>query len=326
MRKERLTFNVTWVNGGGSSTFDFESLLELRVQGAVGIGKGDGPSLTQGGLKVVLCGGGWPPAPGILLYSVTGFSSRLSFDFPIDFHLSMELDKEARGSVYRLWACVMTRILSRTCTMRHWRTPGRRNEKVGIGFTWESHDPLSSRRFTLGKSSGLSSRFTGPVGPKRRDLATELGSLLDLRAIDPRQRRQEELPKSEVVENFWESGKDWDLDHTSGPRLHLPNRVIFSSTWRHRKTQARNRRRSSSSRMFSVTLSVETPLRLILRRIPRLFTMHPCADRHEGRIDHRGRSRDEHRSMNLFDLLTLWHFARRWYNNRIIKAICNYFL
>lgn len=48
---------VTWVNGGGSSTFGFESLLELRAQGALGMGKGDGPSLTQGGRKVVLCGG-----------------------------------------------------------------------------------------------------------------------------------------------------------------------------------------------------------------------------------------------------------------------------
>ena len=97
---------------------------------------------------------------------------------------------------------------------------------MGIGFTWESHDPLSSRRFTLGKSSGLSSRFTGPVGPERRDLATELGSLLDLRTIDPRQRRQEELPKSEVVEIFGSLGKieTWT---THQPRLHLPNRVIF---------------------------------------------------------------------------------------------------
>lgn len=56
-KKKKLTFRVTWVNGGGSSTFGFESLLELRAQGALGIGKGDGPSLTQGGRKVVLCGG-----------------------------------------------------------------------------------------------------------------------------------------------------------------------------------------------------------------------------------------------------------------------------
>lgn len=56
-KKKKLTLRVTWVNGGGSSTFGFESLLELRAQGALGIGKGDGPSLTQGGRKVVLCGG-----------------------------------------------------------------------------------------------------------------------------------------------------------------------------------------------------------------------------------------------------------------------------
>lgn len=49
--------SVTCANGGGSSAFVFESLLELRVQGAVGMGRGFGPSLTQGGLKVVLCGG-----------------------------------------------------------------------------------------------------------------------------------------------------------------------------------------------------------------------------------------------------------------------------
>lgn len=59
------TFRVTWVKAGTSSVFGLESLRELRVQGAVGIGKGVGPSLTHGGRKVVLCGG-WPPAPGIL--------------------------------------------------------------------------------------------------------------------------------------------------------------------------------------------------------------------------------------------------------------------
>jgi len=60
-----LTFKVTWANAGTSSVFGLESLRELRVQGAVGMGNGFGLSLTHGGRNVVLCGG-WPPAPGIL--------------------------------------------------------------------------------------------------------------------------------------------------------------------------------------------------------------------------------------------------------------------
>lgn len=63
-RSLSLTFNVTWVKAGSSSVLGLESLRELRVQGAVGMGNGLGPSLTQGGRKMVLCGG-WPPAPGI---------------------------------------------------------------------------------------------------------------------------------------------------------------------------------------------------------------------------------------------------------------------
>ncbi|KYM83936.1 hypothetical protein ALC53_05643, partial [Atta colombica] len=51
------TFKVTWVKAGTSSVFGLESLRELRVQGAVGMGNGFGPSLTHGGRKVVLCGG-----------------------------------------------------------------------------------------------------------------------------------------------------------------------------------------------------------------------------------------------------------------------------
>lgn len=62
------TFRVTWVKAGTSSVFGLESLRELRVQGAAGMGNGFGPSLTHGGRKVVLCGG-WPPAPGILVQS-----------------------------------------------------------------------------------------------------------------------------------------------------------------------------------------------------------------------------------------------------------------
>lgn len=50
-------FRATWAKAGTSSVFGLESLRELRVQGAVGIGKGEGPSLTHGGRKVVLCGG-----------------------------------------------------------------------------------------------------------------------------------------------------------------------------------------------------------------------------------------------------------------------------
>ncbi|KYN18927.1 hypothetical protein ALC57_08770, partial [Trachymyrmex cornetzi] len=51
------TFKVTWAKAGTSSVFGLESLRELRVQGAVGMGNGFGPSLTHGGRKVVLCGG-----------------------------------------------------------------------------------------------------------------------------------------------------------------------------------------------------------------------------------------------------------------------------
>lgn len=50
-------FKVTWVKAGTSSVLGLESLRELRVQGAVGMGNGVGPSLTHGGRKVVLCGG-----------------------------------------------------------------------------------------------------------------------------------------------------------------------------------------------------------------------------------------------------------------------------
>lgn len=52
-----LTFKVTWAKAGTSSVLGLESLRELRVQGAVGMGNGVGPSLTHGGRKVVLCGG-----------------------------------------------------------------------------------------------------------------------------------------------------------------------------------------------------------------------------------------------------------------------------
>lgn len=50
-------FKATWVKAGTSSVLGLESLRELRVQGAVGMGNGVGPSLTHGGRKVVRCGG-----------------------------------------------------------------------------------------------------------------------------------------------------------------------------------------------------------------------------------------------------------------------------
>lgn len=58
---------------------------------------------------------------------------------------------------------------------------------------------------------------------------------------------------------FARVGKDRDLDRATGG-LHLPNRMIFPSMWRHRETRARNRRMILfSSRTPSATCSSRSP-------------------------------------------------------------------
>lgn len=124
-RYSPLTFKVTWVKAGTSSVFGLESLRELRVQGAVGIGNGFGPSLTHGGRKVVLCGG-WPPAPGI-------FAQRSFYDR--GWFCSCSLKNASISSGWWSRSLVLTdyssftghdnphyslmMILSRTCAMRY---------------------------------------------------------------------------------------------------------------------------------------------------------------------------------------------------------------
>lgn len=158
--------------------------------------------------------------------------------------------------------------------MRHWRTPGRRNEKGGDQFYVGEREPrpTSLEMFHAhGKCCGLSTRFRwtpeGGEWPRH-----ESGSLL-------RSDRSSRTRRGGVIEerSDWEFLGVWERlrpgPHIRATRLHLPNRVIFSSAWRHRKTQARNRRRSSSSRMLSMTLSRLKRLTIL----PRLFTMHRCA-------------------------------------------------
>ena len=69
--------------------------------------------------------------------------------------------------------------------------------------------------------------FTDRAGRKGVGLA--FGLLGIGRSLAERADGVHGISQSVMVENFRESGKDRDLDHTSGPRLHLPNRAIFSS-------------------------------------------------------------------------------------------------
>lgn len=82
-------------------------------------------------------------------------------------------------------------------------------KKVGISFTWEreSHDPLLSRCFThTGNVAGCP---RGSVGlPKEESGPTSRVGIPSSIRIDRRELGEEELSKSEVIENFWESGKD----------------------------------------------------------------------------------------------------------------------
>lgn len=86
--------------------------------------------------------------------------------------------------------------------------------------------------------------------------------------VDARHRDADRLPRlsfsfsrsagettAEDHEFLHEFGKDRDLDRVTGG-LHLPNRMIFPSIWRHRETRVRNRKTIlSSSRMPSATCS-----------------------------------------------------------------------
>ena len=70
--------------------------------------------------------------------------------------------------------------------------------------------------------------FTARAGRKGVGLA--FGLLGIGRSLAERADGVHGISQSVMVENFRESEKDRDLDHTSGPRLHLPNRAIFSSS------------------------------------------------------------------------------------------------
>lgn len=141
-----------------------------------------------------------------------------------------------------------------------------------------------------GKSSGLSTRFRWIKGG-------ELGipfSIRERSIVENSERRV--LSKSEVIENFWESGKDWDLDHTSGP-----HDCTSLTAWYFRRRDVIERRKLEIEdgplllgcfRWLSLDWNASSLM--ILRRIPRLFTMHLCADRigaHEGRINRRARKK-----------------------------------
>lgn len=81
-------------------------------------------------------------------------------------------------------------------------------KKVGISFTWEreSHDPLLSRCFT--HTGNVADCPRGSVGLPKEESGhvTSRDPFFD--PIDRRELGEEELSKSEVIENFWESGKD----------------------------------------------------------------------------------------------------------------------
>lgn len=147
-RSSIRTFKVTCANAGTSSVFGLESLRELRVQGADGMGNGLGPSLTHGGRKVVLCGG-WPPAPGIfaqrlLRRQILHLQNTLQYVmifFAISYVWSLSTVSLFLSFFLRLYKWMLLRnivspiILPKTCTLLHWRAPGPtaiHTMKVGI--------------------------------------------------------------------------------------------------------------------------------------------------------------------------------------------------
>lgn len=83
---------------------------------------------------------------------------------------------------------------------------------MGIGFTWESYDPLFSKRvLALGENLPRScSRFTDPDGRLKGNLSgyNEENGFIGWprgRSADSVSRKSSE---SVAAENFWESGKD----------------------------------------------------------------------------------------------------------------------
>ena len=136
-----------------------------------------------------------------------------------------------------------------------------KRKRWGSVFTWERRPRPTSPRDVSRTRNEMLSRIVHAVSgwTERRRSCHESGSPFSRSA----NRSTDREPHGE--ESIIEERSDWEFlgvwerlrpgPHIRATRLHLPNRVIFSSAWRHRKTQARNRRRSSSSRMLSVTLS-----------------------------------------------------------------------
>lgn len=245
-------------------------------------------------------------------------SSLINFPFRVDIHLSWTGEREAQGVAYKnkkKKGEPTRRILSRTCTLRHWRTPGRRNEKGGDRFLRgrDDHDPLPLEMFHAHETKccrGLSTRF--PVGWKGGGAVTSREALFpDPRTDRPIENRTERrvLSKSEVIENFWESGKDWDLDHTSGP-----HDCTSLTAWYFRRRDVIERRKleiEDGPLLLGCFRWLSLDRNASSLTIPRsLFTMHSCADRMDRcarRSDRSSREKEATMVGRIFnDLSTIW--------------------
>lgn len=79
---------------------------------------------------------------------------------------------------------------------------------------------------------------------------------------------------SRIFARVWERSRPGQRNRqTRG--LHHPNHMIFLSGWRHRETYARNRESILSNTRTLSAMCLMSLLRVVLQRIPRLFTMHP---------------------------------------------------